>query len=79
MLKKCITCPVCNGTKKLLNNKSCTNCGGQTQFGISTGFTFINIENKPCIHSYVTKKISKNYIKYNCRYCSFEFSIDSGD
>ena len=46
MLKKCITCPVCNGTKKLLNNKSCTNCGGQTQFGISTGFTFINIENK---------------------------------
>jgi hypothetical protein len=90
---KNITCPVCQGTKRVAltdmeraqwwnNGKTdqpCRNCGGQTQFGAASGFTFLREDGTPCVHEYRSENRGRCYTVYFCQHCPDSFDIDSSD
>ena len=73
-----VVCPVCEGSAEV-DEKPCTNCGGQTMGCKGTGYSLINCYGAPCKHNYRIETVSKCYHKHSCIFCSFSFYIDSGD
>lgn len=68
------------GYDKLSDTLACINCGGQYQFGKSTGKVPLRRDNgEPCVHKYVGENISRCYYGYTCIYCGDYYTIDSGD
>lgn len=72
-------CPICFGTGVTSEQKLCCNCGGQYQYGKSTGIVRLNKNGDPCIHKYQYKNIGRCYHQYDCSECGDSFKIDSGD
>ena len=67
------------GYKKEDDKVNCTNCGGQTMFGVPTGKSFLRSDSTPCIHEYDTKVLGRCWTKYVCRHCGYSYDIDSSD
>ena len=77
------TCPVCNGTgrvmTKALRTEECRNCGGQYMFGSPTGQVNLREDGTPCKHEYRGNNIGRCLNRYTCIHCGDGYTIDSGD
>ena len=87
------TCPVCNGTGKLLltadeqkcswnkdqTHKKCYNCGGQKMYGRDTSQVRLNKAGEPCVHKYTRRTVGRCLTEYRCSECGDRYEIDSGD
>ncbi len=90
MKKEIGICPVCDGTKQVpisdnlkkwfpqRTTMDCLNCGGQYEFGTSSGLVPLNIDGIPCTHEYEThRKIAglkgTSRTEYKCRHCNDTF------
>lgn len=58
---------------------TCTNCGGQYQYGVPTGFVSLDKDGQPCKHFYTAANAGRCYTRYTCEKCGNEYHIDSGD
>lgn len=57
----------------------CTNCGGQTMYGIPTGKSFLRKDGTPCVHEYTGVSGGRCYTIYTCKHCDYRYDIDSSD
>ena len=59
---------------------TCTNCGGQYQWGTPTGKVRLNREGSPCVHKYSNvRTVGRCLTEYTCENCGDSYQIDSGD
>lgn len=87
------TCPVCNGSGKVLltadelkyswnkdkTERECSNCGGQYMYGQGTGKVTLRKDGTPCVHEYTSRTVGRCLTQYTCKHCITSFQIDSGD
>lgn len=57
----------------------CDNCGGQTMSGNATGQVTLRPDGTPCLHEYDSHNAGRCYTKYQCKHCTHNYAIDSGD
>ena len=57
----------------------CQNCGGQTMYGLATGFTWARPDGTPCTHDYRGETAGNCYHVYTCIHCGHSYAINSGD
>ena len=59
---------------------TCTNCGGQTMYGVPTGRVNLRRDtNEPCLHEYDSRNAGRCLTEYVCKHCGDHYQIDSGD
>jgi len=58
---------------------TCTNCGGQTMYGVSSGQVPLRSDGTPCLHEYTSKNVGRCLTEYTCKHCGLIYQIDSSD
>lgn len=71
---------IMSGYDAATDTMACGNCGGQTMYGQSLGYTKIDpATGLGCLHEYTGRNAGRCYTIYTCKKCGSSFDIDSGD
>lgn len=65
------------GYNRFDDSLPCSNCGGQYQFGVPSGFVPLNHQGHPCVHQYVLQTVLGFVIRYKCDFCDDEYVVDT--
>lgn len=71
---------IMSGYDAATDTMACGNCGGQTMYGRSLGYTKIDpATGLGCEHEYTGRNAGRCYTIYTCKKCGSSYDIDSGD